>query len=269
MAHFTVVGGKGFIGSELVSFLKLKGHSVFVPQKHDDKIFSEELGIVVYCAGHGDCQNNPAKVVESNLTYLSNVVEKSHFEKLVYLSSTRVYMGIEDSEECSNLLVEYSDQRKLFNLTKLAAEELILRTSKNAAIIRPSNVYGLALNSPLFLPSITRDAILKGEVNMYVSPEYEKDYVSVVDVVTAIEKISLMDITDKVINIASGVNVSAGEIAAILQSNTGCKVNWHKNTLDDYFPRTNIEIAKRKLHLKPAHVLDDLQRMIVAFKDSL
>ncbi|WP_337242221.1 NAD-dependent epimerase/dehydratase family protein, partial [Proteus faecis] len=77
--------------------------------------------------------------------------------------------------------IHTSDNRRLFNITKLAAEEICLKSNKNITIIRPSNVYGTAINSSLFLPSIVRDAIQKKEINMFVSPEYSKDYISVND----------------------------------------------------------------------------------------
>ncbi|MCV5223230.1 NAD-dependent epimerase/dehydratase family protein, partial [Escherichia coli] len=87
--------------------------------------------------------------------------------------------------ETDDLLVTAGDNRKLFNLTKLVAEELCIKSERDVTVVRPSNVYGLALNSTLFLPSIIRHAINNGEINMFVAPEYAKDYVSVNDVAKA------------------------------------------------------------------------------------
>ncbi|MFN7073919.1 NAD-dependent epimerase/dehydratase family protein, partial [Proteus mirabilis] len=79
---------------------------------------------------------------------------------------------------------------KLFNVTKLVAEYLCVKSKKNVIIVRPSNVYGLALNSSLFLPQIIKNAINNHKVDMYVNCDYEKDYVSVNDVVTVMYKLS-------------------------------------------------------------------------------
>lgn len=268
--NYTVFGGKGFIGSEVVRQLHKDGVEIFVPEKNDNIVFDRELGTVIYCAGFGDCKNDPFKVLDSNVTLLNSLLRKSKFEKLIYISSTRLYMNQISSSENSNLTVTINDERRLFNLTKLTAEELCLRSNRNISIVRPSNVYGLALNSPLFLPAITRDAINKGLVNMYVSPRYSKDYVSVLDVAEIIIKISKKEqLNREVYNIASGVNTSAGQIADILTAETGCDVHWHRIYDEEEFPVTSIQKIKDEFNFSPRCVLSDLKSMIIDFKKVL
>ncbi|MCC9213027.1 hypothetical protein LOK03_08040 [Escherichia coli] len=60
------------------------------------------------------------------------------------------------AKENADLLICHNDNRKLFNLMKLAAEEICRLSKRNVIIVRPSNVYGLALNSKLFLPQIIK-----------------------------------------------------------------------------------------------------------------
>ena len=268
--HYTVIGGRGFIGSKIVEKLEQAGCTVWVPKKEDTDLFSKNLGTVIYCAGHGDCNNGYLKVLESNTVLLAKIIEKATFTKLVYISSTRLYMGQNESNEFSDLTVLSGDPRRLFNLTKLVAEEILLKSNKNVVIVRPSNVYGLALNSPLFLPSIVRNAINHSKVDMYVSPEYAKDYVSVDDVASVTIKLAQMeDIASKVFNVASGENVTAREIANVLQKNTGCEIIWHENNVDEKFPQNNIELLKSKIDFQPKEVLSDLSNMISSFKSEL
>lgn len=59
MAQYTVIGGRGFIGNEIVDQLKKLKHDVWVPQRDEQTLFTKDLGIVIYCAGNGDCQNTP------------------------------------------------------------------------------------------------------------------------------------------------------------------------------------------------------------------
>lgn len=272
MSKYTVIGGNGFIGSNIVSLLKEQGHDVTVPDRSTCTELKGDLGKVIYCAGNGDCAKNYFSVLEANTVLLARLLQSAEFEKLVYISSTRVYMNSESAEESDDLVVTADDNRKLFNLTKLVAEELCLKSERNVTVVRPSNVYGLALNSTLFLPSIIRHAINNGEINMFVSPDYAKDYVSVNDVAKAC--VWLADnpgSNNEIYNVASGFNITANEIADVIHRETGCEVNWH----DGHFPREEFPVTSiSKLsnlnpEYKPQYVLDDLKIMIASYKAEL
>lgn len=268
--NFTIIGGQGFVGSEVVNQLTIDSHTVWVPEKSDDTVYEKHLGTVIYCAGHGDCTNNPMKVLQSNTTDLSLLLQKAKFDKLVYISSTRVYMNQHQSDETCDLSIINEDDRKLFNLTKLVSEELCFKSKRNCIVVRPSNVYGVALDSPLFLPSITRSAILNGKVDMYVPENYSKDYVAVSDVAKVIIHISkLKTNNEKVINIASGYNVTAKDIADILAKQTNCEIIWHESSSNERFPETQINTMKSILNINPRSVKEDLVNMINAYKEHL
>lgn len=268
--NYTVIGGNGFVGTEVVQQLIQKGKTVWIPSKDDPNLYQKDLGIVIYCAGNGDCANDPFKVLQSNTIALSRVLQNAEFDKLIYISSTRVYMNQNQSNESCNLSIINDDERKLFNLTKLVSEELCLKSKRDCLIVRPSNVYGLALDSPLFLPSITRHAILNAKVDMYVPESYSKDYVAVSDVAEAIIVLAESNNTiGKIFNIASGQNVTAKEIADILSEHTGCKIIWHETNSTEYFPETKIENIKQITDTKPRSVKEDLKNMISAYKQHL
>ncbi|WP_413525633.1 NAD-dependent epimerase/dehydratase family protein [Photobacterium phosphoreum] len=263
MCKFTVFGGRGFIGSEFVKELKTQGHDVFVPERDDISIYDIDLGTVIYCAGYGDCKKDPFNVLTANIILLSTLLQEAKFNKLVYISSTRVYMNQELSNENSNVTVCEDDSRRLFNLTKLTAEELCLKSSRDCLIIRPSNVYGLALNSTLFLPSIIRDAVNNKVINMYVDSDYSKDYVSVEDVV----HVTLRIINKNgVYNIASGINTKAIDIANLIKKHTNCKINWHNNINNEFFNEIDIKKIQLDCNHKYNNVLDDLLVMIEKYQ---
>ena len=263
---YTVIGGNGFIGGEIVSLLKEKGETVNVPVRDCKSLFSTELGIVIFAAGNGDCVKKPFEVFNSNTKLLADILEHANFTKLIYISSTRVYMEQEASSEDSDLTVCYNDKRRLFNLTKLVAEELCLRSESNTVIVRPSNVYGTAIHSKLFLPSITRDAVNKKNVNMYVTPSYAKDYISVKDLVEMIYRIS-QGAKKRIYNIASGINTSADEIAKLLIEHSGCEISWHEGFMDDHFPITDISSIENEFNFKPRILAEDIQSMIISLKN--
>lgn len=175
-------------------------------------------------------------------------------------------MGSTNSDESTDLLLLNDDCRRLFNLTKLVSEELCL-SFEDAIIVRPSNIYGTALKSPLFLPSIARDAIKHSRIDMYVTPSYEKDYIDVRDVCVLVEKlISSKVLKNKIYNLASGENTMAKDIANVIESETGAEVLWHDVNKEDTFPVTNISNIVNEFGFKPKNVLTELKKMIEDFK---
>ncbi|MEI8596271.1 NAD-dependent epimerase/dehydratase family protein [Photobacterium sp. Hal280] len=272
MGRYTIFGGSGFVGSHLVETLKLQGHDVFIPKRNDESVFRKELGTVVYCSGCGDCKNTPMDVLSANTELLAKVLKYGDFSRLVYLSSTRVYMNNQDSDEVTDVVICSDDNRRLFNITKLCSEELALKSGRDVVIVRPSNIYGVALNSPLFLPSIARNAVKTGKIDMYITPEYTKDYVSVEDVVEAIIYLSNAESAiGQIVNIASGYNTSASKIAEALVDNTGCEVVWHDiNYPREFFPETKIEkLINLMPHYTPRDVIEDMKGMISEIKRNL
>ncbi|MEZ9107098.1 NAD-dependent epimerase/dehydratase family protein [Vibrio cyclitrophicus] len=266
MSLYTVFGGTGFIGSEFVKKLEEQGHKVEVINRKTADFLDRELGVVIYAAGFGDCTNNCYNVLDANLTLLANILENANFEKLIYLSSTRVYLNQEYTNEDGNLNISINDSRRLFNLTKIAAEEMCQLSKKDVLIIRPSNVYGLAINSPLFLPSIVRNALINNSIDMYVTRNYSKDYIFVGDVVKY-----TLDLLDKgakgVFNLASGKNTSAKEIADIIVDKTNCNVNWLVDEDIDIFHEIDISKVNKNLDYRPNNVIDDLDKMIINFRN--
>lgn len=269
MDNCTIIGASGFIGSNLHSFLSAKNINCFCPPRDFNYTSEVKLGVVFYCAGYGDCSNNFLNVVDANLTNIVSLIKNGNFDKLVYVSSTRLYMNSELSTESSDLIIGNDDNRKLFNITKLAAEEICRISNKNIVVVRPSNVYGLAINSPLFLPKIIKNAINNKHVDMFVDPTYSKDYVSVSDVVELMYKLAFSkNNIEGVYNIASGYNINAQSIADILIKETGCTVQWHENSTKEEFPVIDMTKTNKIIPHNYRDMLDDLRDMISKFKSS-
>ncbi len=265
MKTITVFGAGGFIGSSVCDVLRKDNYTVNVGDWRTTDFNQKNLGQVIVCCGVGDC-SKVDEVIYSHVDVLRNIIKTSTYERLVYISSTRIYLDSDSGREDSQFSINQCDVRVLFNQVKLLAETIIKSQPKPYAILRPSNVYGKAFNSPLFLPSLVRDAIQNKKINLYVSPEYAKDYVFVDDVSGAVLSILKYNIPG-VFNIASGENVSAGDIVDIIQSKTQCEVVWHPNNNHDNFPLINIEKLSRELMLTPRKVKNMLYEMIDDFKN--
>ena len=238
----TIFGAGGFIGSSVYSHFLRCGFDVCKGDWRCVDFSGKSLGVVIYCCGIGDCSRTE-DVIYSHVDVLRNIVNTANYDRIIYLSSTRIYLDNIDSTEDSPLFLSFNDKRCLFNQVKLLGESIVLGQSRPFMIIRPSNVYGKAFNSPLFMPSLVRDAITKGEVNLFVSPKYEKDYVYIDDLANFIIS-SVEDNITGTYNIASGENVSAQKLVKIIEEHTNCKSIWHSVTSEDYFPIINIEKYK-------------------------
>lgn len=260
-----IIGGNGFIGSEIVKEFAHEEVEVVVPARNELVAGNGEKDIIIYCAGNGDC-SKPEQMLDSNINYLQRVLIHCTFKKLIYLSSTRLYLNSELSDEDSAITIHSEDSRRLFNLTKLTAEECCLKSEKNTLIVRPSNVYGKAFDSKLFLPMIVKHAILNKKINMYVDKDYSKDYVSVNDVADVVKYLALnYNGNNDIFNIASGKNTTALELANIIQSKINCEVVWNENTTKEKFPLINISKINGIMQYTPNSVTDDLSLMIDKF----
>lgn len=259
----TVFGAGGFIGSAVYDKFEKAGFVVAKGNWQCLDFSGQSLGTVIYCCGVGDCRRTD-DVIYSHVDALRNIVKTADYDSLVYVSSTRVYLDNSESSETATLHISFDDKRCLFNQVKLLGESVALAQNKPCLIVRPSNVYGKAFSSPLFLPSLVRDAVTKGEINLFVSQDYEKDYIYIDDLVDFIFKGIQNNVTGTY-NIASGENVSAKKLVDIIEAYTKCKSVWHPINSEDRFPVINITKYK-SLNFSPRKVESLLIEMIHEFR---
>ncbi|MDH0351909.1 NAD-dependent epimerase/dehydratase family protein [Aeromonas caviae] len=264
MTKYTVIGSSGFIGKNVCDFLRRKNESVLEVNRILPSNESP-LGTVIYCAGFGNCLE-PENVLDANFTYLSEIVDKCNFERIFYISSTRLYLNCLDGFENASLLIFNEDKRSLFNLTKLMAEKFYNENPKFVSL-RLSNVYGNAFKSTLFLPSIIRDAILHSKVKMFTGSEYAKDYINIKDVCNAIYLLSKeKELSYNLYNIASSTKTSAGDILHEMSKHILFDIEWNQCVSEERYPEISIERLKKQIDFNPSSVLDDIKDMSDVFK---
>lgn len=268
MKEFTIIGSKGLVGKQVVKFLKEQNVDFTEVLREDSEMMlAKNHNRVIYCAGENRCDlENLENLIESNTKFLSDIISAQNFEHLTYFSSTRLYLLSDNTGPDLPITISISDPRFAFNSSKLLGEASCLLSKKPVCIVRPSNIYGMSTTSNLFLPSITRDAVSNGVVNMYVDKSYSKDYVSVVDVAKTVINLA-NNAKEGIFNIASGINTKAEDIAKVLIDNTSCNVIWHKNTNNDKFLTIDIsKTAEAVPDFKPRSLLKDLEELINEFK---
>ena len=218
MTQFTVIGASGFIGSKLVAALTASGHIVYAPARDDPALFTHPLGRVFYCAGlTGDFITRPFDTVEAHVTLLAKLLQTATYDRLVYLSSTRLYdsLGADGGRETDTLSIDPALPRNVYDLSKALGENLCLNQSTGRAVVaRLSNVFADDPAASGFLSELLVRARTEREIELPVSPNGARDYIDADDAVTALLALEASDLTG-IVNIARGEVVTNAQLAEV------------------------------------------------------
>lgn len=263
---FTVLGGNGFIGSHLTNHLKSKGYETEVPSRDISLLDGKNLGKVIYAIGlTGNFRKEPYKTIEAHVSLLSHIMQNTKFDSLTYLSSTRIYGGLEleQVDEDTKLKV-IPNADSLYDLSKMLGEALCLQSNNpEIKVVRLSNVYGQGMSLSTFLGSVILDAKKNKKVSINESPNSCKDYISVQDAVEMIEKITISG-KNKVYNVASGMNINHLDLANKFKS-LGYELNFTENSPTRRFPQISIKKFQQEFPIKTKSLLDELNSLINSF----
>lgn len=256
---FTVLGASGYIGSRLVAHLASQGHPVWAPARGDAGVFSQPLGHVLYCAGlTADFRTRPFDTVDAHVGLLADVLRRSQFESLLYLSSTRVYMGAASTDEDAPLQVLPGDPSYLYNLTKLTGESLCHASGRaQVRVARLSNVVGPGMDasSGNLVADLLHQAC-QGHVALHSDPRSSKDYVHLADVLDWLPAIALAG-RAAVYNVASGLQATHAQWLEWLHERTGCTVQWPQDAPLQQFPPIAAQRLQAEFGVRPRPVFAD------------
>ena len=262
---FSIFGSNGFIGSNMVNFLKSKKIEYDVVNPNDEKIFEKQLGHVIYCIGlTADFRNRPFDTVESHVCLLEKILKKCKFKSFLYLSSTRVYSNSVSTNETEQLFVNPNNLDDLYNISKLMGESLCFASNyQNVRIARLSNVVGNNKNNDNFLSSILHDAIINKKIILHTKPTNEKDYVDIDDVVKLLYCIAFQG-KEKIYNVASGKNTKVIEIINEITNIINCEVHFSSDSIEHSFPIIDIKKIQKEFNFEPTPFLFKLKEMILS-----
>lgn len=214
----TIVGAQGFVGARLASRLAADRWDVHAPAKGDPQLLERDLGVVFYCAGlTADYDRRPFDTVAAHAALVSEIIRAGRFERLVYLSSTRLYDGLPKAEidETEPLVFDPMDPRRLYDLSKALGENLTMtRCDGRGSVARLSNVFDWAERAPGFLSEWLFRARTERALTLQSSPHVARDYIHLDDVVAALLAIAQAE-TPAIFNVASGELATNGEIAEV------------------------------------------------------
>jgi nucleoside-diphosphate-sugar epimerase len=257
---YTVLGSTGFIGNHLSAALRARGDFFDTPARGDDGIFTRDLGHVFYCIGYtADFAKDPAATVEAHAAQLGRILEKASFDKLVYLSSVRLYDGLLGAvnAEDRDLVLNPAKPRHLYDLSKALGENLCLNASNSrACVARLAAVYDAAPDATGFLPEMLHRLRRERRFTMNSDSGTVRDYVTLSDTIAAL--LVMMDRAGcEIVNVASGQNVSNREIADALNE-SGCDITIKRETPRQDLPVNDITKI-RQWGINPVSVPDYLR----------
>lgn len=219
MTKYTIIGASGFIGSRLLTALRQRGDDAYAPVRGEGGLVGRELGRVFYCAGlTADFMTRPFDTVDAHVGVLTEVLREADFERLIYLSSTRVYdsLGDRGGRETDVLEFDVAAPRNVYDLSKALGENLCLaRSGGRAAVARLANVFDWRDEAGGFLSDLLKRARRERVIELPSSPLAGRDYVHADDVIAALLAMDAQG-AHGVVNVASGLTVSNAEIADVL-----------------------------------------------------
>jgi nucleoside-diphosphate-sugar epimerase len=265
----TVFGPKGFVGSHLSAHLESEGWAVRRVARGDESWRGEALGHVFFCVGlTADFRERPLDAIDAHVGAAVTVLRHGRFESFLYLSTTRLYSGAAEAVETARITVDPSDPSDLYNLSKLAGEAACLALARpTVRIARLSNVFGPGMGRQNFLGSIVAAAV-HGRLSLGQAPESSKDYVAVEDVVAALARIAVAG-EARLYNVASGADVTHGELLGELVRLTGCDAAVEAGAPTVRFPTIRTARLHELLDWRPVSVLERLPRLIASNSEDM
>jgi len=265
---FTVLGGKGFIGSNLIARLKEDGHQVFAPLQITPEVLKTKHGHLIYSIGlTSDFRKRPLDTMQAHVCILRDLLEQTEFDSLTYLSSTRVYHRSDSTNESSSLRLSPENPDDLYNISKLAGESLCLHSGRpNVKIARLSNIVGYRKDSDLFIDQLLHEITANKTLTLKSSLSSEKDYLYINDAINTIISLTTSTATG-CFNVASGNNISNQTIIDHLKKNFEFELSISDNAPAIEFMPIDISKLKNIFAVESAQFAEYFPQFINFYKN--
>lgn len=244
-----IVGGAGFIGTNLYFYLKDKKHKIkifdnlliknnlkYLPtkdvikcdllKKNELKKNLKNFDIIINLAGQTGVipsNQNPLESIKKNIIGFLNLIEitkKSKVKTIFNASTSGAIYG--DTNKISNE-TKPSNPLSIYGLTKDFNEKMskIIASEKKIIHLRFSNVYGpYSSHKQSLIHNAIKSNILKKKLVINGNGKSKRDFIYVNDICRIIYK--LFNSESNIYNIATGKSYSINNILYFLKRNNNC-----------------------------------------------
>lgn len=222
-----VTGGRGFIGTYVVQYLKDAGH---VPILFEEFGSSDRIDAVIHLAGRGGIPPELQDPVEQYREHVTTTVdllefcERHEVRSFVMASSSAVYgngrVPCREEDDTNHPLCHYAATKKAAELACFVAYN---KTRMNVACLRLFTVYGPGQKTKMAVPLLTERIINGDSVTVYDSGTSGRDYVYVTDAANAFVKALELNRGYNAYNIGTGRMTSNLDLVNIISECVGKK----------------------------------------------
>ena len=269
MKNSYTIFGRGFVGTNIIKFLKEKKYKIFLPKKGKYK-FNKNLNNIIYCIGSDNWIKDPEGSFEANLGIVPKIIFNNKFASFTLLSSTRVYFGDSRKKTKENdlILINPNIRNFFFNSLKLTAESLCLSIpNKKIKVVRMSSLFGDNFTNQIYLlPMLIKNSINKKKINISISKKSSKDFLYVNEAIDVLFQI-IKKGKYRLYNIASGKNIKLSAISQKIKKITNCKINYQNQHKIINEPIINISRIKKEFNFKARKdLIKFLDQLIINYK---
>ena len=270
MKNSYTIFGLGFVGTNIVKFLRKKKYKVFLPKRGIFK-FDKNLHNIIYCIGSDNWIKDPKGSYDANLGIVPKIIFNNKFSSFTFISSTRIYLGQgkKKTNEKDSIQINPNIRNFYFNSLKLTAESLCLSlTDKNIKVVRMSNLFGNNFTNQIYLlPSLIRNSINNKKIDITINRKSSKDFIHVNEAFDVLFKI-IKKGKYRLYNIASGKNIELSIILQKIKKITNCKINFKNQNKLIKDPIIDISRIKKEFNFKPKKdLIKSLDEIIINYKN--
>lgn len=263
MSRITVFGGHGFIGQAVAREAQERGHDVVCPPRGCNAAPSGGYGTLIWCIGlTADFRTRPFDTATAHVGLLAEILARRTHDRVVFLSSTRVYSTGPNTSEDAALSVRPADPSDLYNATKLAGEALVLTAEgEDGVVVRLSNIVGpQEAGRATFLGAITQQA-KDGEIRLESALDTAKDYLWIDDAAGTILDIAERG-TARIYNVARGSQTTHRDWVDALARHTRCDIRIAPRAPNMSFAAIDTDRIFAEFDHKPVNPIDQMVQIL-------
>lgn len=195
-------------------------------------------------------------MTKAHIINLNELLKYGKFDKVIYLSSTRVYDDLtakKNIDEDAVLSVSPLNKRHIYDISKLMGEALCMSyQNQKCIVLRLSNVFNDKKDKNSFLSKFLNKiskSNKKKSIYFNFSPYSARDYIHLSDVLKIIYKISKKG-NKKIYNVCSGEMISNLDLSKMVKRCIGAEIKFNNSLLKSSPPKISNDLIKEDLGIK-------------------